>query len=237
MTNVLILEDNLEQSKFLQKIIEETYKTTSVYVANNIIQAVEFVQKYNFDLFVLDIVLDISDSLNDNGIDFASYIRKQTQYFHTPIIFITSYPEHMQSAINEAHCYSFIIKPYNRQEVIKTLLEVSDYGDHNSSFFRFKDYTGIVFKIRITDILYIESNGHRIIIHTEQCDYDTGELTLEKAKDVLPDTFIRCHRKYIVNMNKTCSYDRTNRFININNDIIPVGRAYKADFEEKWITF
>lgn len=235
MINILILEDNLEQANFLEKIVKDTYKKSSVYVANNISQAEELLQKYNFDLFILDIVLDTADTLNNNGIDFASSIRKQEQYSHTPVIFITSYPEHMQSAINDTHCYSFIIKPYNTETVIKTLMEVADYSEYESSFLKFKDYTGIIFKIRITDILYIESNGHRLIIHTEQSDYDTGKFTLEKIRRMLPDNFFRCHKKYVVNMGKAYNYDMTNRFIHINNDVIPVGRVYKDSFEERWI--
>lgn len=234
MMNTLILEDNLEQAIFLEKIVKDIYNTDSVHIARDISQAKSLLDNNNFDLFILDIVLNPSDNHCDTGIDFASYIRTQEYYSHTPIIFITSYPEHMQVAINDTHCYSFIIKPYNTETVVKTLLEVADYSNYDSSFFKIKDYTGIIFKIKIKDIIYIESNGHRLTIHTEQSNYDTGEFTLEKISELLPNIFVRCHRKYIINISKACNYDKTNRFIKIKNDTLPVGRTYKTDFEERW---
>lgn len=233
MMNTLILEDNIEQAKSLERLVKNTYNTSSVYVSHNCAQALELTQEHSFDLFILDIILNPDDSLTDNGIEFASYIRKQKQYSHTPIIFITSFPEHMQSAINDAHCYSFIIKPYTSEDVVKTLMEVSDFSDYDSSFIKIKDYTGIIFKIRITDIHYIESNGHRITIHTDYSSYDTGEFTLEKIEHLLPDNFIRCHKKYIINISKISNYDRTNRFIQISSVIIPVGRTYKITIDER----
>lgn len=213
----------------------DTYNTVSVYVSHNRAEATELALEHSFDLFILDIILNPDDALTDNGIEFASYVRKQKQYSHTPIIFITSFPEHMQSAINDAHCYSFIIKPYTSEDVIKTLMEISDLYDYDSSFIKITDYTGIIFKIRITDIHYIESNGHRITFHTDYGCYDTGEFTLEKIVHLLPDNFIRCHKKYIINISKISSYDRTNRFIHINSDVIPVGRTYKTTIDERLI--
>lgn len=232
--NILILEDNLEQAQLLGNIVKNTYNTSAVYFADNILSAQELVGQYDFDLFMLDIVIDTDNILNNNGMDFALSIRKLKQYSHTPIVFITSYPEHMQTAINDTHCYSFIIKPYTTETVTKTLMEVSDYYDYDSSFLKIRDYTGIIFKIRIRDILYIESCGHRITFHTEHSNYDTGEYTLEKIVEQLPEFFVRCHRKYIININKATSYDRTNRYIHINNNIVPVGRTYKTVFEERW---
>lgn len=235
MMNILILEDNLEQAKLLEQIVKETYNEVSIYIASNISDAEELTTQYTFDLFILDIILNPSEAHNNNGIDFASYIRKEEHYSHTPIIFITSYPEHMQSAINDTHCYSFIIKPYNADTVVRTLMDVADYSGSETSFIKIKDYTGIIFKIRISDILYAESNGHRITIHTDQSHYDTGEYTLEKIEELLPDIFVRCHRKYIINMTKAYNYDKTNRFIHINKETIPVGRTYKPAFEERWV--
>ena len=233
--NILILEDNLEQSKLLEKIVKDTFDKATIRSSKNISEAQEHMQQCTFDLFILDIILNPSDASQDNGIHFATSIRNQEQYSHTPIIFITSYPEHMQAAINDTHCYSFIIKPYNTDTVVKTLIEVSDYYDSETAFLKIKDYTGIIFKLRISDILYIESNGHRITFYTEYSNYDSGEFTLEKTQNMLPDIFIRCHKKYIININKVSIYDKTNRFIRIGENTIPVGRAHKNTFEERWI--
>ena len=233
--NILILEDNEEQAKFLEQIVKNTYNINAVHIAHNINCAEQLIQQHNFDLFILDIVIDANNNQADTGIDFALSIRKREQYLHTPVIFITSYPEHMQVAINDTHCYSFIIKPYTTKTVIKALMEVSDYYGHDSTFLKIRDYTGIIFRIRIADILYVESNGHRLIVHTEHSNYDTGEFTLDKIIEYLPEIFIRCHRKYILNMSKASSYDRTNRLIHIGKDTIPIGRTYKVGFEKRWI--
>ena len=40
-----------------------------------------------------------------------------TQYTFSIIVFITSHKNHIMTALNDAHCYFYIIKPYKKEEV------------------------------------------------------------------------------------------------------------------------
>ena len=82
MMNILILEDNLEQAKLLEQIVKQTYNEVTIYIASNISDAEELTAQYTFDLFILDIILNPSEAHDNNGIDFASYIRKEEHYSH-----------------------------------------------------------------------------------------------------------------------------------------------------------
>lgn len=69
-------------------------------------------RKYSIEFFYIDITLK-----NSSGLNLALELRKMTQYTFSIIVFITSHKNHIMTALNDAHCYFYIIKPYKKEEV------------------------------------------------------------------------------------------------------------------------
>ena len=51
------------------------------------------------------------------------------------------------------------------------------------------------------DILYLESRGHRVVIHlVQQCEEVIYAKLDELEKNMDDDRFVRCHKSFLVNM-------------------------------------
>ena len=60
---------------------------------------------------------------------------------------------------------------------------------------------GEVVKIYFDEIVYIESESRKIIFHTDRNNYSTYRK-IEDVTALLPDSFHRCHKSCIINMEK-----------------------------------
>lgn len=94
--------------------------------------------------------------------------------------------------------------------------------------FRFYTYQKGTMQIqmRLSDIYYIESLHHKIIIHSIN-----GELQERRnLKDIMEDIgifdFIQVHKSFVINKQMIIKYDSKVVYLKDNSEI-PVGRAYK----------
>ena len=120
MINILIAEDNSIQRKNLIKMI---------YEAESKEEALKILQEVYIDFFYIDISLK-----NSSGLDLALELRKIEKYKFNWIIFTTTHIQYMIKAFKEVHCYDYILKPYDKDEVIKmTKLLTSNRRAYNPS--------------------------------------------------------------------------------------------------------
>ncbi len=87
-------------------------------------------------------------------------------------------------------------------------------------------------------ILSVEALGHTVLIKTTD---EVGEYRLRKRfheiqKLLPPDTFVRCHRSYIVHLRYIRRYTAQNVLLS-NGDLIPVGRTFRAEFHRRFQTY
>ncbi len=80
-------------------------------------------------------------------------------------------------------------------------------------------------QIKIDDILYLESMGDYVQIHTTTNTITTLE-TISSFNKSLPETFFRIHRSYIVNRDAISKFTRTN--VTISDQELPISRTYKS---------
>ena len=87
--------------------------------------------------------------------------------------------------------------------------------------------------ITTNKITYIESNGHKVKIHT--CDNTTEEKRIticESEKRFSGTTIVRCHRRFLVNTNAVEKYTYQKLILN-NGKEIPIGRRYRNNIKPK----
>lgn len=87
----------------------------------------------------------------------------------------------------------------------------------NSICYTFK---GILYNIPQKDIVYIESDSKnkRSVIKTETSEYYIP-LTLSKIEKILNESFIKCSRSYIININKMREYNIKDNIITLNGNL------------------
>ena len=210
--NILILEDDSVQLEMLKNSIENNYEDVMVSGAETASLALTMLKKdIHYDVFMLDISLG-ADDVDQQGIDFARKIREVKDYLKTPIIFITGHPKFVFDAVNEAHCYSYVIKPYDEKDIISQLNEVF-FGD---TMITVRTTNKVYINLDINDIYYIESMGRYQYFHTvHNDDIKTREHNFKYYEELLSGGFIRCHKSYIVNKNYIGSVSIVDRIIKI----------------------
>jgi len=230
MFSVLIVEDDLIQSDTIKELLSGRYPGWNVYIARNSSEAEMLLNLHEIGLFLLDIELSKEETEPD-GIDFGRKIREMPVYKHIPVIFITGMPDKVLKALQEIHCASYLVKPFSTEQLIEAVEYATETETKPPEELLLKDSSGVYQRVAPDSILYLESNGKNIIIHTEIYLITIANYSVTKIQQMLPDYFIRCHRKYIINGRKIASYDKSTQFIHIGKSSIPVGRKHKEELE------
>lgn len=234
MRTVLLIEDNEKSREMLAKIVKNVDESLLIKSAGNIEEAYAAAMEYDIDLFLVDIILNPKDSGDVSGIRFADNIRKIKRYQYTPIVMITSLEDPKLYAYSDIHCYSYIEKPYDADKVAGIIYEALNFPKQkviNDNIFFRKD--GILYKRKISEIVYIENSRNKRIIHSAGDDL---ELPYKPCREILAelnsDKFIQCSRYAIVNKDYIESIDTVNRFIKLKgrDEQIEIGIILKKKF-------
>ncbi|WP_368489783.1 LytR/AlgR family response regulator transcription factor [Clostridium sp. BJN0013] len=240
MVNILVLEDNPVQRKILVETIKQIDKHFIIYEGDSEKEGLEIANKKEISLFYVDISLKGS-----SGLDFAKKVRTINEYKLTWIVFITTYVKHMLEAFKEIHCYDYIIKPYKEEkvrEVTLTLLENKKREDTkliDKKKYMVFNVKGILLKLCVDEIIFIEVYLRTFIIHTKTGKYEAKNTSLKKIKEQMKDfNFIQVHKSYIVNLKLVKSIDRTTCPWNIQfenyKECVPIGNKFKDDVLKKF---
>ena len=90
-------------------------------------------------------------------------------------------------------------------------------------------------KISLKDILFIESQNKKVVIHTSDKIYETyGKM--DAFEIVLGDLFYRCHRCYLVNLEKISAYQSDTIYL-INGEKILLARKKYTDFVKTYLRY
>lgn len=88
-------------------------------------------------------------------------------------------------------------------------------------------------QVKTDDILFVKALSDYVIIKTISGKFITLS-TMKSMVDTLPESFVRSHRSYIVNMDKI-NFVRGSSII-VGDEktqyTVPIGRAYKKEFKE-----
>ena len=89
-------------------------------------------------------------------------------------------------------------------------------------------------KIKIGDIIYVETNRYHITIHTIEGNVDSRIRLADLEKMIEEDRIFRCHNSYIVNLSKVKSFDNHFAYM-INNEKVEVSKRKYSDFKKMYM--
>ncbi len=232
---VLIVEDDPIQQNALKILLTEYNPAYDLLCASSYAEGLDLLSHSDISLFLLDVELNPCDRADTkDGVELARQIRQHPEYLHTPIIFLTSIPERILEALNQTHCFDYLLKPYDRGMLYHCLDQIHFPGNLPEPHVSFSDTQGIHIRLKGSEVLYLCSCGHQIQVHTNDGVYTTCAMTLDAFTEELGLPFFRCHRKYIINLDHASQYDKTNRFVCVGSESVPVGRSYKSEFEKRY---
>ncbi|MCU0383016.1 MAG: response regulator transcription factor [Cyclobacteriaceae bacterium] len=232
--SVGIIEDEAIIALDLKKIVQAAGYHV-LFVANTVVSARTYLQRYKPDLVLLDIQLNNSAS----GLELANELAAETKH-----IFITSFSDHasiIQAALSLP--LGYITKPYKEADVFAALnifnksrkAEWPPKAIKDSEEYVVINWKGKKRKIFTDDILYIEAWGNyvKLFLNTHECIL--WKISIRKFLTLLnPEKFIRIHRKTIANCTKLEKADC--QHVYIGKQRLSVGRNYAKQVKKHFKT-
>lgn len=231
---ILIIEDN-ERSMRKVCAILKNIDNIIILKAKNSEQAYRYALEYNIDLFIVDIILNTSVLGDVAGIQFVERIRTIERYEFTPIIFTTALEDAQLHAYAHLHCYRYFEKPYDSGEFYQTVISALRFKTvkEKKAFYYYK-MDGVIYSVKIQNIVYIENNRFNVLIH---CEDGTILYTPYKScKQVLlelnSEKFLKCNKNTIVNVDFIENVDAVNRYIKLVKEYgtLEIGQRLKSSF-------
>lgn len=219
--NCIIIEDQLQAQLVIKNHIEKIPHLKLLGTYTNALEATPMLKSNNIDLVFLDINLP-----RINGIDFLKSVDNPPS-----IIITTAYSEYAVEGFNLA-VTDYLVKPISFERFLTAISrvnknsDVTDESDMSLSkeFIFAKDGHSII-KIYLKDIKIIKSDTDFTIVILENRQLLLA-YSLKFWEGVLPKTkFFRCHKSYIINIEKISKI--MGNTIYIQKNMIPIGRSNK----------
>jgi len=227
----VIVDDEPVARNIIETFVAKIPNLILIKSCKNAMEAFEVVNTQNINLFFLDINMpDVS------GLSLAKSINKKSK-----IIFTTAYREYAVDGF-DLQAVDYLLKPiafdrflqainkfFETQINIPKAIPIEEKVEKNNYIFVRSERKMV--KVIFDEILYVESLSDYIKIYTKQKVLVTRE-TISNLEMKLPSQyFLRIHRSYIINLNKTDSY--TNELVEIEKNAIPISRTYKENVLKK----
>ncbi len=223
----IIVDDDEMSQKAMKHLVSQVPFLNLVGTYSNPSEAIDALNKGKIDLMLLDVEMPVM-----NGIEFMRSLKKPPM-----TILATSKKEYALEAF-ECNVVDYLVKPIavNRffSAIEKSKHLHKDFSENiplSNHEFLFAKVNGVLTKICMKDILWIEALGDYIVVNTLEKKY-TIHSTLKSIENKLSsDKYIRVHRSYIVSLENINSID--DNTIVINKQLIPVGFVYKENLTKR----
>lgn len=224
----LIVDDNKIARLAMKQLVSKVQGLFLVAECKDAMEAYNYLVSEPIDLLLLDIEMP-----GMTGIELTRKLNNKNAL----IIFTTAKTDYAVEAF-ELNVVDYLVKPvtlprflqaYEKaKEVMESSKEEVKMVDH--SFVFVKD-SGVLKKVNVDDILYLEAMGDYVKVFTSQ-KFHVLHSTLKGIEEKLPTSkFIRVHRSFIVAISKIDFIQEG--MINIGKATIPVAETYKSLLSKK----
>lgn len=229
MIKCIIVDDEQHAIELLSGYVSKLPDVELLLATTKPIVAFQYLQKNTVDLVYLDIHMPELD-----GIQFLKLLGGRSK-----VILTTAYPEYALEGY-EHDVIDYLMKPvmFDRflkatQKAIKYLLtehpvDTEEKNVEDDYIFVKGESRSKLVKVKLADILYIESLGNYVSFILRESKVITL-ITMKEVEEKLPvNFFIRTHKSYIASSNKITAVEGNQVFI--GEARIPLGETYKEAF-------
>lgn len=233
MLKIAVCEDNEIDSAILINFVEAYMnKRQLAFHIDSYSNGADLLSSFHqgsYHLIFLDIFMDYM-----NGIDVGKVIRSID--FQTEFIFCTSSSEYALESYDML-ALGYLLKPFDVRRMELLLDRFVQRFDHLSYQTitvkcQYEDYT-----LRLNEIMYIHSDDKLLFFHLANGDEIRSYGKLSLLENQLSSTFfLRCHQRYIINMDYIQTID-DNDFIISPETRIPIRKHEFHKFKEVYIQY
>jgi two-component system LytT family response regulator len=221
--NCLIVDDNKMARIAMNQLASQVEDLNVVGECSNAMEAYNMMQSQPGDILFLDIEMP-----EMTGLELTRHLGNKKPI----IIFTTSKKDYAVDAF-ELNVADYIVKPVTQPRFLQAVEKAREIYNSNKIDISFEEKefvfirdSGILKRLLIEDIHYLEAMGDYVKIFTQQ-KFHAVHVSLKTVEEKLPPVkFLRVHRSYIVALNKIDKIEEG--VIVINNKPIPVADAYRS---------
>jgi DNA-binding LytR/AlgR family response regulator len=225
----LIVDDNKLARMAMKQLVSQVKSLELVAECSDAIEAYNHLASTDIDLLLLDIEMP-----NMTGLELTKKLGNKSPL----IIFTTAKTDYAVEAF-ELNVVDYVIKPVSPARFMQAIerarevlespkAEVKATPDQD---FVFVKDNGVLKKINVDDILYLEAMGDYVKVYTGQ-RFHVLHATLKSIEEKLPQSkFVRVHRSYIVSLNKTDFIQ--DGAITIGKASVPIADTYRSQLNRR----
>lgn len=231
MLEIAIVED--EESyrnilcEYLRKYETETEEEIHISVFTD---GDEIVENYaaKFDIILMDIEMQFM-----NGMEAARKIRESDT--SVIIIFITNMAQYAIQGY-EVDALDYVLKPISYFAFLQRIKRaVGRMKKREEHYINIVSKNGVN-KVAISEIGWIESEGHRLTYHAKDQVYESTLHSMKEIEKQLEDyNFYRCNKGYLVNLAHVKAI--RDGWAILTNGQVMISRAKKSDFQKALTTY
>jgi len=232
--NIALCDDDTIAMEYLLSLCNEISVISSLaqYTSPEVLLS-DIRAGVSFDVVIMDIEFETKKT----GIDYSEELFHLAPTIRT--IYITGYTERFVQKIflKKSALIGFITKPAQKDILEDLLKKAQSELDGDKDNFVCNLGRGISETIPCHTILYLESNGHKVLIHVENSPevYSVYDRLSSLVKQ-LPSYFRQCHKSYLINMDKIKRIDKR-EVILTDGTVIQISKAYAAKIKEDYIRY
>jgi len=224
--SLAICDDEAHQRLYLTSLVTEwAGKRGYIACIDEYESAEQFVmgRTADYDILLLDIQMG-----KQSGVELAKDIRKVDE--RTVIIFITGVPDFIQEGYDVSALH-YLMKPVDEAKLAavldKAAIKVMKSAEEES--FVLLPVDGEPTRFAAKDILYIESFAHDSELVTTNGNVPMKvAISKLEAQLAAQGIFCRCHRSYLVNLQRVAKITKTDVVLD-NGNTVPLSRRMYGD--------
>lgn len=212
----------------MRQLVNHVNSLELIAECEDAIAAWNILHKEKVDLILLDIEMK-----GMSGIELTQKLKDKSPL----IIFTTGKTEYAVEAF-ELNVVDYLVKPVTPGRFLQAITKAKEALESNDQTldagekeFVFIRDNGVLKRVNLDDILFLEAMGDYVKIHTAQ-KFHIVHATLKSIENKLPSgKFLRVHRSYIVALSKIDFVEEG--VINIGKIPVPVADAYRNSLNQR----
>ncbi len=198
--NIAVCDDEVRGRERILTLLEKEFSQAQTCEFDSGMKLIESVKEgYRPDIVLLDIAME--------GMDGMETARRLRELVDSILIFVTGVKEQVFEAF-DVGAFHYLMKPVDQDKMLDVLRRAAQEVDKKQSGPKYLlvKTEGSHRRIPVEDILYIENNGRKVILHTKTECLEYYER-MNHLQEVLGEGFYRCHRGYLVALSAVSGYD------------------------------
>lgn len=227
----LVVDDEPLAAALISSYVNNTPFLSLAGEAHSAEEALDRVGHGDIQLVFLDIRMPRLD-----GVQLARILPKDTL-----VVFTTAYSDHAVEGFR-VNALDYLLKPVSYDEFIEAAMRARDRllpdtrtvqpqpAQKKTHLLVKSEYR--LLRLEISKIMYIEGLKDYVkIVMADEKEPVLSLMSIKRLEEELPDTFMRIHRSFIVNIDKVRVVEKN--CVNIRGQAIPISESYRSSFLQR----